>query len=36
MKTTPLIKSKRLSEKYGADIYIKREDLQAVRSYKIR
>lgn len=36
IKTTPLIKSKRLSEKYGADIYIKREDLQAVRSYKIR
>lgn len=36
IKTTPLIKSKRLSEKYNADIYIKREDLQAIRSYKIR
>jgi len=33
---TPLQYSKRLSEKYGANIYIKREDLQDVRSYKIR
>lgn len=35
-RTTPLEFSKRLSEKYQADIYIKREDLQEVRSYKIR
>lgn len=25
-----------LSEKYGADVYLKREDLQIVRSYKLR
>jgi len=36
IKTSPLEYSKRLSEKYKAEIYIKREDLQAVRSYKIR
>jgi threonine dehydratase len=33
---TPLHLSKRLSEKYGANIYLKREDLQEVRSFKIR
>ncbi len=33
---TPLERSKRLSEKYHARIYLKREDLQIVRSYKIR
>lgn len=33
---TPLSFSKRLSEKYGAKVYLKREDLQEVRSYKIR
>lgn len=33
---TPLQYSKRMSEKFGANIYIKREDLQEVRSYKIR
>lgn len=33
---TPLQFSKRLSEKYQANIYLKREDLQEVRSYKIR
>lgn len=33
---SPLQFSKRLSEKFGAYIYIKREDLQVVRSYKIR
>src|SRR5690606_20479620 len=33
---TPLQYNLHLSEKYGADIYLKREDLQAVRSYKIR
>lgn len=36
VKTTPLLKSKRLSDKYKANIYLKREDLQIVRSYKIR
>ena len=33
---TPLMRSTRLSQKYGADIWLKREDLQEVRSYKIR
>lgn len=33
---TPLQLSHRLSEHYGAKVYLKREDLQAVRSYKIR
>jgi threonine dehydratase len=33
---TPLQLHKKLSEKFKADIYIKREDLQIVRSYKIR
>jgi threonine dehydratase len=33
---TPLSLCKRLSEQYGAEIYLKREDLQPVRSYKIR
>lgn len=33
---TPLQLSKRLSAKYGATIYFKREDLQEVRSFKIR
>src|SRR5579859_1307095 len=33
---TPLQKSKRLSTLFGANIYIKREDLQEVRSFKIR
>jgi threonine dehydratase len=33
---TPLQRSKRLSALFGANIYIKREDLQEVRSYKIR
>lgn len=36
VKKTPLKLSKRLSSLYGAKIYIKREDLQEVRSYKIR
>jgi threonine dehydratase len=35
-KNTPLQKNDRLSEKYNAEIYFKREDLQAVRSFKIR
>jgi len=33
---TPLQYSQRLSEKYAADVYLKREDLQVVRSYKLR
>ena len=33
---TPLQLSERLSERYGASVYLKREDLQVVRSYKIR
>jgi len=33
---TPLQLNKRLSEKYDASIYLKREDMQVVRSYKLR
>ena len=33
---TPLIYNELLSEQYQADIWLKREDLQVVRSYKIR
>jgi threonine dehydratase len=33
---TPLMRDELLSEKYAANIYLKREDLQVVRSYKIR
>jgi threonine dehydratase len=33
---TPLEYASRLSDRYGAKIYLKREDLQGVRSYKIR
>ncbi len=33
---TPLQRSPRLSALTGADVYLKREDLQVVRSYKIR
>ena len=33
---TPLQYNIHLSEKYGAEIYLKREDLQVVRSYKLR
>ena len=33
---TPLQYCPRLSEEHGAEIYLKREDLQDVRSYKIR
>ena len=36
VKNTPLMKSDFLSTKYSANIYLKREDLQAVRSFKIR
>lgn len=33
---TPLQKNRNLSEKYQCNVYLKREDLQIVRSYKIR
>lgn len=33
---TPLQLHAKLSEKFGAEIYLKREDLQVVRSYKLR
>lgn len=33
---TPLERCARLSERSGAEIYLKREDLQVVRSYKLR
>lgn len=35
-KGTPLSENLNLSERYGAKIFLKREDLQLVRSYKIR
>lgn len=33
---TPLMRNHNLSEKYDANIFLKREDMQAVRSFKIR
>ncbi|MDK3017876.1 threonine ammonia-lyase IlvA [Pseudodonghicola flavimaris] len=33
---TPLLRNAHLSEKYEADIWLKREDLSPVRSYKLR
>jgi threonine dehydratase len=33
---TPLLRNDHLSQRYGADIWLKREDLTPVRSYKIR
>ena len=33
---TPLIENLNLSEEFGATVLLKREDLQVVRSYKIR
>lgn len=33
---TPLLRNDYLSQKFGADIWLKREDLSPVRSYKIR
>ena len=36
VNTTPLQSSKRLSNTFGANVLIKREDLQEVRSFKIR
>ena len=36
VKTTPLQENYRLSKEFGAKIFLKREDLQPVRSYKLR
>src|SRR5476651_1722463 len=36
VQRTPLEYSPRLSKQYGAKIYLKREDQQVVRSYKLR
>jgi len=36
VKRTPLEFSVALSDRYGAQVFLKREDLQTVRSYKIR
>src|SRR6476660_5038074 len=36
VRRSPLQYSERLSEAVGATVYLKREDLQAVRSYKLR
>lgn len=36
INSTPLILNKRLSKKFNANIFFKREDLQEVRSFKIR
>jgi threonine dehydratase len=33
---TPLLRNAHLSDRYGADIWLKREDLSPVRSYKLR
>ncbi len=33
---TPLQRNAHLSDKYGAEVYLKREDLSPVRSYKLR
>jgi threonine dehydratase len=36
VERTPLKVNHNLSEQYGANVFLKREDLQVVRSYKIR
>jgi threonine dehydratase len=33
---TPILRNDHLSDRYGADIWLKREDLSPVRSYKLR
>ena len=35
-EATPLQRNAHLSQRFGADIYLKREDLTPVRSYKLR
>lgn len=36
IRRTPLLKDAYLSKKYGCEVFLKREDLQVVRSFKIR
>ena len=36
LESTPFQRNNNLSDVYGAEVYLKREDLQMVRSYKIR
>src|ERR1700760_1321463 len=36
VKHTPLEYNARLSARYGCEVYLKREDMQVVRSYKLR
>ena len=36
LSATPLIHNRNLSDRFGAEVMLKREDLQVVRSYKIR
>ena len=36
VRETPLQRSERLSQRTGANVWVKREDLQPVRSYKLR
>src|SRR5262245_65520237 len=36
VRHTPLERNDRLSERLGADVRLKREDLQVVRSFKLR
>ena len=36
VRRTPLNYNAKLSEKYGCEVYLKREDMQVVRSYKLR
>src|SRR5690606_38220705 len=36
VQPTPLIRSETLSDRYDCNVYLKREDMQKVRSYKIR
>ena len=36
VKHTPLMKNENLSEEFSSKVYLKREDLQPVRSYKLR
>ena len=36
VKKTPLAFSHNLSRRYGCEVFLKREDLQLVRSYKLR
>ncbi len=36
IRPSPLMRSERLSDRSGLDVWLKREDLQPVRSYKVR